>query len=82
VDKIVILKHSETKWRTRSIDKISEVISLFAWVQSNSVDIEDSCQSKLYRSVILCAVFNKKYRHKCFIKANEAGAGINHCAKN
>ena len=34
VDKIDILKHSETKWRTRSTDKISEVISHFASVHS------------------------------------------------
>jgi len=36
VDKIVILKQSETKWRTRSTDKISKVISRFASVQSCS----------------------------------------------
>jgi len=34
----------ETKWLKRSIDKISEVISRFATVQSNSVASESSCQ--------------------------------------
>ena len=33
-------------------DKISEVISHFAGVQSNSVDLEGSCQSMVYRSVM------------------------------
>jgi len=47
VDKIVILKHSETKWRTRSTEKISEVI------QSNSVALEGSYQYMVYRSVML-----------------------------
>jgi len=56
VDKIDILKHSETKWRTRSNDKISEVISHFASVQSNSVDSEGSCQSMVYRSVNVCTM--------------------------
>ena len=51
MDKIVILKHSEIKWRTRTNDKISEVISNFTSVQSNSVDLEGSCQSMVYRSV-------------------------------
>jgi len=45
VDNIVILKHFETKWRTRSNDMISEVISLFATIQSNSIALEGSCQS-------------------------------------
>jgi len=48
------MKHSETKWWTRSTDKIWEVISHFASVQSNSVALEGSCQSKVYRSVVLC----------------------------
>jgi len=39
---------------TRSTDKISEVISHFASVQSNSEALEGSCQSMVYRSVILC----------------------------
>ena len=51
VDKIVILKYSETKWRTHSNDKISEVISLFVSVRSISVALEGSCQSMGYRSV-------------------------------
>ena len=38
--KIVILKHSETKWQTRSNDKISEVISRNTSIQSNSVALE------------------------------------------
>jgi len=51
VDKIVILKHRETKWRTLSSGKISEVISYFVSVQSSSVALEGSCQSMVYRSV-------------------------------
>ena len=60
MDKIDILKHSETKWRTRSNDKISEVISHFASVQSNSVALEGSCQSMVYRSMrcLVPAVYN------------------------
>ena len=45
------IKHSETKWWTRSTDKISEVISQFESIQSNSVTLEGSCQSMVYRSV-------------------------------
>ena len=41
------------QWRTSSNDKISEVISRFASVQSNSVALEGSCQSMVYRSVLL-----------------------------
>jgi len=37
------------KWRT---DNISEVISHFASLKSNSVALESSCQSLVYRSVI------------------------------
>ena len=47
------LKHSETKWRTSSNDKISEIISHFASIQSNSIATEGSCQSMVYRSVTL-----------------------------
>ena len=39
-------------WQTHSNDKISEVISLFASVQSNSVALEGSCQYMVYRSMI------------------------------
>jgi len=59
VDRIVILKHSEIKWWTRSNDKISEVISLFASLQSNSVALEGSCQSMVYRSVV---IYHFKYK--------------------
>jgi len=34
-------------------DKISGVILLFASVQSNSVGLEGSCQTMVYRSVVL-----------------------------
>jgi len=47
-DKIVIfyrLKHSETKWWTRSIDETSEAILLLALLQSKSVALEGSFQS-------------------------------------
>ena len=37
---------------TRSTDKISEVISHFASVQSNSEALEGSCQSMVYKSVL------------------------------
>jgi len=40
------------KLRTRSTDKISEVISHFVSVQSNSEALEGSCQSMVYRSVL------------------------------
>jgi len=45
--------NSETKWRTRSIGTISEVILLFASVQGNSVALEGSCQSMVNRSVLV-----------------------------
>jgi len=51
-DKIVILKHSETKWQTRSNDKISEVISRNTSIQSNSVALEGSCHFMVYMSVV------------------------------
>ena len=37
-------------------DKISEVISHFANVKSNSVAVEGSCQSMVYRSVMLLSL--------------------------
>ena len=41
------------KWWTHSTVKISEVVSHFAIVQSNSVALEGSCHSMIYyRSVI------------------------------
>ena len=53
VDKNIILKHSEIKWRMHSTDKISEVISHLVSVQSKSVALEGSCQYMVYRSVNL-----------------------------
>ena len=49
----VFVDNKYEKWRTRSTDKISEVISHFASVQSNSVALEGSCQSVVYRSVLV-----------------------------
>ena len=49
----VFVDNKYEKWRTRSTDKISEVISHFASVQSNSVAQEGSCQSVVYRSVLV-----------------------------
>ena len=45
------MKHSETKWRTPSNDKISEAMSLHPFLQSNSGAHKGSCQSMVYRSV-------------------------------
>jgi len=39
------------KWQTCSTDNISEVISHFTSVQSNSKDLEGSCQPMVYRSM-------------------------------
>jgi len=47
VDKIIVLKHSETKWRIHSNDKTSEVILHFGSAQSNSVDLE-GCESPIH----------------------------------
>ena len=47
--------HKYEKWRTRSTDKISEVILHFASVQSNSVGLEGSFQSMVNRSVVACS---------------------------
>jgi len=44
--------------QTRSNDKISEVILHFASVQSNSIALEGSFQSMVYRSMILILVEN------------------------
>jgi len=45
----------------RSNDKISKVVSRFASIQSNSVDLEGSCQSVVYRSKL----WHIKNYHKC-----------------
>ena len=50
---LIIGIFTQTKWRMHSNDKISEIISHFSSVQSNSVAIEGSCQSMVYRSVTL-----------------------------
>ena len=44
--------------RTLSTDKILKVLSHFASVQSNSIALEGSCQSMVYRSVALPTVLH------------------------
>ena len=54
--------HTRGNKRTRSNDKISEVISHFASVQSNSIALEGSCQSMVLQDA------HRKKKHKINLK--------------
>jgi len=57
---LLFLLIMDNKWRTRSTDKILEVILHFASLQGNSIALEGSCQSMVYRSVIICVLNQNK----------------------